>query len=216
MAMNDDRSTQRLDAFADAAFAFAASLLLLGGERMPNDFAEMEAALASIPAFAFGFAVIAMFWFAHVRWRRIAGPLRGGAVLLTLLLVFLVLIYVIPLRLFAQATADYFGLAPGADAMTPAERARTFVVYGIGFAAMALTVAGLFALERRGADGARARAEIGIHLILAAAGGLSAAMALVPATSLFAAWAYAAIGPAVGLYGWKAARRARPALPRGD
>ena len=66
-------STERLDNFTDAAFAFAVSLLVIGGAEAPSNIQTLVAALGDIPAFAFGFAVMAMFWMGHVRWRRLRG-----------------------------------------------------------------------------------------------------------------------------------------------
>ena len=90
--------TSRLDNFTDAAFAFAVSLLVIGGARAPEDFDALVSALGDLPAFAFGFAVMAMFWLGHVRWRRLRGDGDWLSILLTLMLVFLTLVYVQPLR----------------------------------------------------------------------------------------------------------------------
>ena len=54
--------TSRLDNFTDAAFAFAVSLLVIGGAGAPVDFDRLVLALGDIPASAFGFAVVVMFW----------------------------------------------------------------------------------------------------------------------------------------------------------
>ena len=62
-------SDTRLQAFVDAAFAFAVTLLVIAtGESIPRDSADLVAALKRVPAFAAGFALIAMFWYAHVQW----------------------------------------------------------------------------------------------------------------------------------------------------
>ena len=90
--------TNRLDAFTDAAFAFAVTLLVIGGSEPPTSVAMLRAAMAEVPAFAIGFAIIAMFWFAHVRWRHYRGEGGWLSMLLSVLLIFLVLIYVQPLR----------------------------------------------------------------------------------------------------------------------
>ena len=66
-------TTERLDNFTDAAFAFAISLLVIGGAGAPANFEALQAALGDVPAYAFGFAVIAMFWSGHVRWRALRG-----------------------------------------------------------------------------------------------------------------------------------------------
>ena len=47
-------ATERLDNFTDAAFAFAVSLLVIGGAQSPGDIDTLVAALGDIPAFAFG------------------------------------------------------------------------------------------------------------------------------------------------------------------
>ena len=53
-----DRSAERLDGFTDAAFAFAVSLLVVGGGNLgPPDSADLLRRLADLPAFAVGFAI---------------------------------------------------------------------------------------------------------------------------------------------------------------
>ncbi|MFN3288020.1 MAG: TMEM175 family protein [Sphingomonadaceae bacterium] len=215
--MNRQSPWHRIDAFADAAFAFAASLLLLGGAALPDSHDQMRDALARVPAFALGFAIIAMFWSAHVRWRRLAGPDGFASIFLTLVLIFLVLVYVIPLRLASAAATAFAGLGhPGSAGMGEVRLAELFAIYGAGFAAMALAVAGLFGQARRtGPRPAEAATEEAIHLILAAAGLVSGWLALMPGTVTLAPWVYPLIGPAIGLYLVLAGGRDRPTLPPG-
>lgn len=89
----------RLEAFVDAAFAFAVTLLVISSERMPDSVAGLLRALKNLPAFAASFAMLALFWYAHVRWGRDYRVNTAGATLLSLTLVFLVLVFVYPLRL---------------------------------------------------------------------------------------------------------------------
>ena len=195
-------STARLDAFTDAAFAFAISLLVIGGARAPEDIDTLVAALGDIPAFAFGFAVMAAFWMGHVRWRR----LRGGeghwtATLLTLVLIFLTLIYVQPLRAMAAATGLWF---TGQGVGFRGSVADLFAVYGTGFVAMSLTMAALYveALRRSGLtdeDRAVARGERGIWLILAVTGLLSILVTVTP-YGQWAAMLYATLPVTIGLF----------------
>jgi len=194
-------ATARLDAFTDAAFAFAVSLLVIGGGGAPADFDMLVRALGDIPAFAFGFAVVLLFWFAHVRWRRLRGDGDWRSLLLTLLLVFLVLIYIQPLRAMAAATAVFFtgqGRGFGGDL------AGLFAVYGGGFAAMAFTVAALYGEALRNADldregRAGAKGEIVIWLILAGTGIASILISLTP-FGKFAAFAYSTLPLTIGLF----------------
>src|SRR3546814_6054339 len=59
----------------------------------------MIEALKGVPAFAASFSLLAMIWWAHASWSRSYGLDDGRSVLLSLLLVFLVLVYVYPLRI---------------------------------------------------------------------------------------------------------------------
>ena len=135
-------TTERLDNFTDAAFAFAISLLVIGGAGAPANFESLQAALGDVPAYAFGFAVIAMFWSGHVRWRALRGPGDGLSVALTLLIIFLTLIYVQPLRAMAIATGQYF---TGQGQMFGGSLSGLFAVYGTGFVPMSFAMAALWA-----------------------------------------------------------------------
>src|SRR5918997_703370 len=135
-------SAGRLDNFTDAAFAFAVSLLVIGGAGAPSDFNALVRALGDIPAFAFGFAIVVLFWFAHVRWRRLRGEGDLRSLILTLLLVLLVLIYIQPLRAMAAATAIFF---TGQGGGFRGNVSSLFAVYGTGFVLLSLTRFGAFA-----------------------------------------------------------------------
>ena len=70
------RQVTRLEAFVDAAFAFAVTLLVISIDAIPDSRAALVLALKSVPSFAACFAMIAMFWAAHARWsRRVAAGL---------------------------------------------------------------------------------------------------------------------------------------------
>ena len=53
--------SHRLDAFVDAAFAFAVSLLIIAGGEPLRSFDDLLHALMRIPAFLAGFALIVLF-----------------------------------------------------------------------------------------------------------------------------------------------------------
>ena len=143
----------RLEAFVDAAFAFAVTLLVISADRVPDSVRALVLALKQVPAFAAGFALLALFWYAHVRWSRhyrLDGML---ATLLSLLLVFLVLVYVYPLRLllgtfFAWITAGWLPM-PLSDVAGAPQIAFVFVFYGLAFASMSACMGGLYLLAWR-------------------------------------------------------------------
>ncbi len=204
--------TNRLDNFTDAAFAFAVTLLVIGGAGAPRDFDQLTGALGEIPAFAFGFAVVVMFWFSHVRWRRIRGEGDTRSLLLTLLLIFLALIYIQPLRGMAAATGLWF---TGQGGGFRGSLSGLFAVYGTGFVAMSITMAALFsdalrnpALDRQ--QRASAKGDRVIWLILAVTGIVSIALS----TTRYGVWAamvYASLPISIGIfsarYDWTGAKK---------
>jgi uncharacterized membrane protein len=197
--------TSRLDNFTDAAFAFAMTLLVIGGTEAPTSVAMLSAALAEMPAFAIGFAVIAMFWFAHARWRRYRGEGDWLSALLTVLLVFLVLIYVQPLRAMARSLSTFLG---GTGTPFSGDVGDLFLIYGAGFVAMALTTMCLFAEARRNPelapDEARAaRGETWIWLILVVTGIVSMVLSALEATEEIAPLVYATLPVTIGLFVWR-------------
>lgn len=150
--------SQRLDAFVDAAFAFAVSLLIIGGTEPLRSFADLAVALARIPAFIFGFALIVLFWLAHRTWSNLTPVRTGWTTLLSLAVVFAVLVFVFPLRLLAETATHYIsgGVLPGGRLMSSLADLRwTYVIYGVAFAVLSGLNAGLFihaARALRGGD----------------------------------------------------------------
>jgi hypothetical protein len=204
--MGDHReaSSVRLDAFVDAAFAFAVTLLVIGGGAPPKAWTELQAVMWRIPAFAVGFALLGMFWHAHVRWRRLCGSGGFAAVLLSFALVFLVLVYVYPLRMMADSMIAYFSRQP--NPLGHGDLGGLFTFYGLGFAGMSAVVSALFGTGLGTAEAANrpvVRGELGIWLILAASGVLSALLAQFRLTVPFAPWVYALLPVAVGVFAFR-------------
>ena len=129
--------TTRLDAFVDAAFAFAVTLLIIAGAEPLNDMSDLVRALGRAPAFAAGFSLVVMFWLGHRGYGRIAPMRDGWSAMLSLAIVFTILIYVFPLRLLTEAGAHYFsgGRLPGRGLIDSfAELRAAYTIYGAGFA----------------------------------------------------------------------------------
>jgi len=129
--------TQRLDAFVDASFAFAVSLLIIAGAEPLNDFDDLLRAMGRIPAFAMGFGLVVMFWLGHRAFGRLSPVRDSWSATLSLAAVFTVLIYVFPLRLLTEAGAAYFsgGRLPGGGLIQSLAHLRAaYTIYGIGFA----------------------------------------------------------------------------------
>ena len=200
------RQVTRLEAFVDAAFAFAVTLLVISLDSIPDSADALLKALRAVPAFGLSFVLIAMFWFAHNTWSRRYGLDDFGAIVLSLLLVFLVLVYVYPLRMMADAFVVYFSGQPGQ--LSRADLPGLFTTYGLGFAAMAGLVAALFVTGLRiGTPAAGMRrvlvGELGIWLILTASGMVSVLLAQFDATVPFAPWTYALLPVTIGIFAWR-------------
>ena len=137
----------RLDTFIDAAFAFVLTLLVISFDEIPSTYAEMLAAVKRIPGFAASFAMLMMFWLQHRRWSRRYGLENSKTILLSLTLMFVVLVYVYPLRMIFEGM--FFGLSGGYlpssfRIETDDELRMIFVFYSVGFSAMSLLISQLY------------------------------------------------------------------------
>ena len=130
------KDTTRLEAFVDAAFAFALTLLVISFDAVPQSFDELMIALRAVPAFLFGFCILAMFWVAHRNWSMRFGLDTTFATLVSLALIFVLLVYVYPLRAMATAAISAMtnGWLPTEFYIDNVSKVRgLFVIFGIGF-----------------------------------------------------------------------------------
>lgn len=133
----------RLETFIDAAFAFATTMLVISIGDIPNSYDELIYALKGAPAFAMSFAAIMIFWAGHRRWSRRYGLEDGTTLLMSLALIFIMLVYVYPLKLMFSALASWAsgGWFPSEFRLTDAsEMIYLFVIYGFGFAGLTLVM----------------------------------------------------------------------------
>lgn len=183
----------RLEAFVDAAFAFAVTLLVISADSTPDSSESLLQALKTLPSFAASFSMVALFWYAHVSWSRRYPLQTAPAVLMSLLLVFLVLVYVYPLRLlfgtfFSWATGGWLPMP--LRQFAPGDVVFMYIVYGVAFSSMSACMAGLYAhawrrrypLGLHDDDAAAAAGEVATYLYFVFAGLLSVLFAaLLPA-----------------------------------
>src|SRR5580698_5347366 len=87
----------RLEAFCDVVFGFALTLLVVSLE-VPRNYSEMMTAMRGFLPFAVCFAQLVMIWLAHYRFSRRFGLEDPYTVFLNIVLLFLVLFYVYPLK----------------------------------------------------------------------------------------------------------------------
>ena len=176
----------RLDMFVDGAFAFTLTLLVIGGDLVPDSAEALLHMLGGIPAFAVCFSMIAYFWYGHVRWRRRCPSADGTGLWLSLLLVFFALIFVYPLHMMFASLFNAFsgGRLPSRFTLASAGEVRVLlVVYGFAFTCMAGTLVLLFRhaaqrARRVAASPLEAQCEQLVWMVPTVLGLASAALAL--------------------------------------
>jgi len=87
----------RLEAFCDVVFGFAITLLVVSLE-VPHSYAELLADLRGFLPFAACFAQLILIWRTHYKFSRRFGLEDDYTVFLNVVLLFLVLFYVYPLK----------------------------------------------------------------------------------------------------------------------
>jgi uncharacterized membrane protein len=137
----------RLEAFVDASFAFAVTLLVIAGDQIPTSIAMLQDDLKQVPTYAASFLLIMQFWANHADWSRRFGLEDRYSDRLSLLLVFVLLIFVYPLKmvfgsLFSMLSSGY--LPSGFSIDSWGEVPALFQTFAIGFGAMALVMFLLF------------------------------------------------------------------------
>ncbi len=194
MTSNEDphrEAAKRLDAFVDAAFAFAVTLLIIASGDKTASMADLRLALGRIPASMGAFALITMFWLAYRDFGRRVPGRDAWLTLNALAIVFTVLVYVFPLRMLVESGFVWLsgGRLPGAEMIhTLADLSDLFRIYGVGFALLAGLFAALYwraardgtALGVAPADVAWVRTSLEIWALSAGAGLLSALLTLAP------------------------------------
>jgi uncharacterized membrane protein len=189
----------RLDTFVDAAFAFVLTLLVISFDAIPSDISEMLAAVRRIPGFAASFAILMMFWLQHRLWSRRYGLENFKTILHSLTLIFVMLVYVYPLRmvfegLFSNLSGGYLSTSYRIE--TYNELRMMFVFYSVGFLAMSLLVSQLYRMAMRSStllalnqiEMRKTRIKVHVWSIAASFGLLSILLAL----ALPGAWVVAA------------------------
>lgn len=125
-----------MEAFSDAVFGFALTLVVVSLET-PKTVDDLLSMMRGVPAFAICFAALLNLWWIHNRFFRRYGLADMPTFLLNSALLFVVLIYVYPLKFI-------WTLFFSGSARVPAVQGRLlFLVYSGGFAAVFLLIAAM-------------------------------------------------------------------------
>jgi uncharacterized membrane protein len=131
------KDISRMEGFSDAVFAFAVTLLVVSLE-VPKTFDELLATMRGFFAFAICFALLLFVWHEHYKYFRRYGPRDTPTLWLNSALLFLVLLYVYPLKfLFTMVIDQWFGFTDN-EMIEPSQIPLLLVIYGAGFVAIQL------------------------------------------------------------------------------
>ena len=130
----------RVEGFSDAVFGFAVTLLIVSLE-VPHTSAELLATMRGFGAFVITFMMLAGLWYWQFAFFRRYGLEDRVTVLLNLVLLFMVLFFVYPLKfLFSVMLTDVrmrqtIATAHGLELVVlPEHKPLIFAIFGAGFA----------------------------------------------------------------------------------
>jgi uncharacterized membrane protein len=209
----------RLEAFCDVVFGFALTLLVVSLE-VPRNYAELMDAVRGFVPFAVCFAQLIMIWRAHYIFSRRYGLEDGYTMFLNLVLLFVVLFYVYPLKfvftlLFMQIT----GAAPPGS-LNEYQASVVMRIYAVGFAAVFILFLLMYAhayklrreLELTPVEALETRNAAQENLLLSLVAMVAFAVAYrEPAWS---GWTYALIGPVLTVHGMIFGKKVRTLAER--
>lgn len=208
----------RLEGFSDAVFAFALTLLVVSLE-VPRSYDELVSALHNFVAFALTFAVLVWIWYQHHEFFRRNDLSDGVMVALNSTLLFVVLLYVYPLKFLSQFLVDeLLGATPTAR-IEPTQTANLVIIYSAGYVGVfiAFLLMHLYAWRKRALleltplEEHDARYATEACVINIAIGLLSIAVAAIggPPAAAAAGFVYFLLAPARAIHGARTGRRRR-------
>lgn len=163
--------TTRLEAFVDAAFAFSLSLVVIASASDIDTPEGLRNALKQVPAFAACFWLLATFWRGHVDWSERFGLDDARSRQFSLLLIFLVLIFVFPLKIVFSVFFAWIsgGALPAGISFRSMDDVRLmFQMFAVAFGSMGavLVLLNRQAWRKREALGLDAREIDSLRLVM--------------------------------------------------
>jgi uncharacterized membrane protein len=182
MADPAEHDVTRIEAFSDAVFGFAITLLVVSLE-VPDTFDELVRVMRGLPVFAVSFAILLMIWQEHHSLFKRFPSSDGVTIWLNGALLFVVVSYIYPLKFMFAWIIGPGGMrfGPGGTFERVDQMVSMMLIYGGGFAAIFLIFAAMYwRAARRATDAAtrhEARILIGHSFVYVGVAGLSMALA---------------------------------------
>ena len=140
-----EHDATRLEAFSDAVFGFAITLLVVSLE-VPDTFDELMQVMRGLPVFAVTFAILLLIWQEHHNLFKRFPSSDGVTIWLNGALLFVVVSYIYPLKfLFGKIVLPGgVSVGPGGAFQGVDQLVTLMVIYGAGFATIFLLFAAMY------------------------------------------------------------------------
>lgn len=144
------KNQTRIETFSDAAFALAITLLVLSSS-VPRTFDELKESMHMVVPFAFCVILITLIWYQHYLFFLKYGLQNAKIVAINTILIFLILVYVYPLKflarylyvLYSQSFTN-FSFREEFGYFNMADIRFLMIIYGIGAGLIFWTIAWLY------------------------------------------------------------------------
>ncbi|HEY7833667.1 MAG TPA: TMEM175 family protein [Ktedonobacterales bacterium] len=192
------QAVSRLEAFSDAVFAFAVTLLVVTLQP-PQNYQELLKVVQGLGAFALSFTMLFLIWYNHYRFFRRYGLEDGRTALLNAVLLFVVLFYVYPLRFIFTVVVTAFIAPDGLGRLITADQLPgLYAMYGAGVVAVFL----IFALLNLHAYHLRAALDLSPREAFGTQSSITANLVVVAIAVVSMLLGLTQLGAQWGLPGW--------------